>query len=93
MRVIALLVLVIPGFLAVLGIKLMRDMLFQVLHPPFPFLWMQFLSGLLLLVFGIWFISGFVFYRDRKNKKVEIHYETKPAPTGSNDKEQVDSTH
>ncbi|MFB5661989.1 DUF2627 domain-containing protein [Alteribacillus sp. HJP-4] len=72
MRTIALLILVIPGFFAALGIKLMRDMLFQILQPPFPFLWLQFVTGLLLLIFGIWFISGFVLYRDRKNNKTGV---------------------
>ncbi|SDH35943.1 DUF2627 domain-containing protein [Alteribacillus bidgolensis] len=81
MRLIALLILVIPGIMAALGIKLMRDMLFQILQPPFPFLWLQFLTGLLMLVFGIWFISGFVFYRDRKNKKVGIRYQSKTGPS------------
>ncbi|WP_252311731.1 DUF2627 domain-containing protein [Sinobaca sp. H24] len=71
MRFIALLILVIPGFLAAWGIKLMRDMLFQILQPPFPFLWLQFITGLLLLIGGVWFIAGFVLYRDRKNKKQE----------------------
>ncbi|MFZ4452156.1 DUF2627 domain-containing protein [Salibacterium aidingense] len=69
MRIIALLILVIPGFLSALGIKLMRDTLFQILQAPFPFLWLQFLTGGLLLIFGIWFIAGFVLYRDRKNNK------------------------
>ncbi|WP_240378080.1 DUF2627 domain-containing protein [Bacillus piscicola] len=69
MRLIALLILVIPGFMAVVGIKLMRDMLFQVLQPPFPWLWLQFTSGLFMLIFGIWFIAGFVRYRDRKRNK------------------------
>ncbi|RKD72949.1 uncharacterized protein DUF2627 [Sinobaca qinghaiensis] len=72
MRFIALLILVIPGFLAAWGIKLMRDMLFQILQPPFPFLWLQFITGLLLLIGGVWFIAGFVLYRDRKNKKAGV---------------------
>ncbi|MFD2704329.1 DUF2627 domain-containing protein [Salibacterium lacus] len=72
MRIIALLILVIPGFLSVLGIKLMRDTLFQIQQPPFPFLWLQFTAGALLLVFGIWFISGFVLHRDRKRNKPGI---------------------
>ncbi|RSL32001.1 DUF2627 domain-containing protein [Salibacterium salarium] len=69
MRIIALLILVIPGLLSALGIKLMRDTLFQILQSPFPFLWLQFVAGLFMLIFGIWFISGFVLFRDRKNKK------------------------
>ncbi|HEY9578098.1 MAG TPA: DUF2627 domain-containing protein [Pseudobacillus sp.] len=76
-RLLALLVLVIPGFLAGLGIKLMRDMLFGVLQPPFPFLWLQFLVGLVLFVGGLGFVAGFIFYRDRKNNKVQNRFKDK----------------
>lgn len=70
-RIIALLILVIPGFLAGVGIKLMRDMLFGILQPPFPFLWMQFMAGLLLFIGGLGFVAGFIFRRDRKQNKVQ----------------------
>ncbi|KMY54712.1 MULTISPECIES: DUF2627 domain-containing protein [Bacillaceae] len=76
-RLLALLVLVIPGFLAGLGIKLMRDMLFGILQPPFPFLWLQFLVGLVLFVGGLGFVAGFIFYRDRKNNKVQNRFKDK----------------
>ncbi|MEK4028866.1 MULTISPECIES: DUF2627 domain-containing protein [Bacillaceae] len=76
-RLLALLVLVIPGFLAGLGIKLMRDMLFGILQPPFPFLWLQFLIGLVLFVGGLGFVAGFIFYRDRKNNKVQNRFKDK----------------
>ncbi len=69
-RFFALLILVIPGLIAGYGIKLMRDIFFQILHSPFPSLWVQFLSGLIFLILGVGFIAGFVFYRDRKNNKV-----------------------
>lgn len=45
-RIIALILLLIPGILAGYGIKLMRDMLFGILNNPFPYLWLQFISGL-----------------------------------------------
>ncbi|MFE8702542.1 DUF2627 domain-containing protein [Cytobacillus sp. FJAT-54145] len=73
-RIIALLVLLIPGILAAYGIKLMRDMIFTILHPPFPFLWLQFLVGLLLFVLGLAFIAGFIFRRDRRNNKVQARF-------------------
>ncbi|MFK2824309.1 DUF2627 domain-containing protein [Bacillus sp. B190/17] len=76
-RLIALLVLVIPGFLAGLGIKLMRDMLFGILQPPFPFLWLQFLVGLFLFIGGLGFVAGFIFRRDRKNNKVQDKFKRK----------------
>lgn len=69
-RIIALLILVIPGLIAGYGIKLMRDIFFKILHEPFPSLFIQFLSGLVLLVLGVGFIGGFILFRDRKNNKV-----------------------
>jgi hypothetical protein len=69
-RFIALMILVVPGFIAGYGIKLMRDIFFKILHQPFPSLWIQFAAGLLFLILGVGFIAGFVLYRDRKNNKV-----------------------
>lgn len=76
-RIIALLILVIPGFLAALGIKLMRDMTFGILQAPIPKLWMQFLIGLLLFIGGLSFVAGFVFHRDRNKNKVQEKFTTK----------------
>jgi hypothetical protein len=73
-RIIALLILVIPGFCAALGIKLMRDMVFGILQPPFIYLWMQFLTGLVLFAGGLLFVGGFIFYRDRKRNKVQKRF-------------------
>ncbi|MFC5713299.1 DUF2627 domain-containing protein [Thalassorhabdus alkalitolerans] len=77
MRTVALMMLVIPGVIAGLGIKLMRDLFFNILHPPFPFLWVQFLVGLIIFVMGIAFIAGFVLHRDRKNNKVGPRFQKK----------------
>ncbi|MBS4215738.1 MULTISPECIES: DUF2627 domain-containing protein [Neobacillus] len=73
-RIIALIILVIPGFLAAVGIKLMRDMTFGVLQAPFPKLWLQFIVGLLLLLGGLGFVAGFILYRDRKRNKVQARF-------------------
>ncbi|KRG12219.1 membrane protein [Lederbergia galactosidilytica] len=73
-RIVALILLVIPGILAGYGIKLMRDMLFGILQKPFPFLWLQFLSGAILFVAGLGFIAGFVLHRDRKRNKVQNRF-------------------
>ncbi|PLT34768.1 DUF2627 domain-containing protein [Bacillus sp. V5-8f] len=73
-RLLAFLVLFIPGALAAYGIKIMRDMLFGILQFPYPALWMQFLAGLVLCVGGIGFIAGFVLYRDRKENKVQNRF-------------------
>ncbi|MBS4173407.1 DUF2627 domain-containing protein [Bacillus sp. FJAT-49736] len=73
-RLIALLILLIPGALAAYGIKLMRDMLFGILQPPFPYLWLQFLVGFILFIAGLGFVAGFIFYRDRKRNKVQNRF-------------------
>jgi hypothetical protein len=70
-RIVALIILVIPGALAALGIKLMRDMTFGILQAPFPNLILQFLTGLVFFIGGLGFVAGFIFYRDRKRNKVQ----------------------
>lgn len=73
-RFIALAIMVIPGLIAALGIKLMRDMFFAILHPPIPELWMQFVLGLLLFILGLAFIGGFIFRRDNKRNKTQPRF-------------------
>lgn len=65
MRNVALMTLVVPALIAVIGIKLMRDTFFGISN-GFPYLWMQFGVGLVILVLGIAFIAGFFFYREQK---------------------------
>jgi putative Mn2+ efflux pump MntP len=77
MRLIALIIMVIPGIVAVIGIKLIRDMIFGILISPFPSLWIQLIAGIIFIVFGIWFIGGFIFYRDRKRNKVQSKFNNK----------------
>jgi hypothetical protein len=76
-RIIALVILLIPGFLAAYGIKLMRDMTFGILQPPFPSLWLQFLIGLLFCIGGLGFVAGFILHRDRKRNKVQSRFQNK----------------
>ncbi|MBS4209656.1 DUF2627 domain-containing protein [Bacillus sp. FJAT-50079] len=73
-RLIALIILLIPGILAGYGIKLMRDMLFGILLSPFPYLWLQFFAGLLFFIIGLGFIAGFILHRDRKRNKVQKRF-------------------
>ncbi|WP_066060697.1 DUF2627 domain-containing protein [Neobacillus soli] len=73
-RIIALIIVVIPGALAAFGIKLMRDMTFGIYQSPFPYLWLQFLVGLLLFVGGLGFVAGFILHRDRKRSKVQNRF-------------------
>jgi len=68
LKIIALIILVIPGIIAAVGIKLMRDSMFGIVIDPFTYTALQFFIGLLMTVFGIWFIGGYLLYRERKNK-------------------------
>ncbi|WP_017755710.1 DUF2627 domain-containing protein [Calidifontibacillus oryziterrae] len=73
-RFIALMIIVIPGFLAILGFKLMRDTIFGVYQFNIPTLWLQFLIGLVLFMIGLGFVAGFIFHRDRKRNKVQSKF-------------------
>lgn len=66
MRLIALLILVIPGIVAVYGIKLIRDALFGEFHPIFFHMALQGIVGVIFVVGGLAFIGGFILHRDRK---------------------------
>ncbi|GAA0443754.1 DUF2627 domain-containing protein [Lentibacillus halophilus] len=68
-RIIAVLLLVIPGLMSAIGIKLMRDTLFNTFIPVFMNQGIQFVSGLLLFLGGLAFIGGFIIHRDRKKWK------------------------
>lgn len=76
-RIIALLILLIPGFLAAVGIKLMRDMTFGIQQAMFPNLWLQFLIGFIFFVCGLGFVAGFIFHRDRKRNKIQTKFQGK----------------
>ncbi|WP_099158455.1 DUF2627 domain-containing protein [Virgibacillus ndiopensis] len=76
-RIIAALLLFIPGIIAAYGIKLMRDSLFNELIPIFFHIGIQFFIGLVFFVGGIAFIGGFIVHRDRKRqliKKKKYHH-------------------
>ncbi|WP_085523420.1 DUF2627 domain-containing protein [Tuberibacillus sp. Marseille-P3662] len=76
-RLMALIILVFPGILAVYGVKLMRDTLFNLLNVPYPFLWLQFLVGFIVFIVGIAFVAGWILYRDRKRNYVSKRYKNK----------------
>ncbi|MEQ6376501.1 DUF2627 family protein [Bacillaceae bacterium S4-13-58] len=65
-RFFALLIILIPGVLATYGIKLMRDALFGELTPIFVNILIQLIAGLLFFLFGLFFVGGFILYRDKK---------------------------
>ncbi|MFX3674806.1 MAG: DUF2627 domain-containing protein [Paenisporosarcina sp.] len=76
-RFLAFIVLLIPGLMAAGGIKLIRDTVFGKLIEPIPFLWLQFIVGIILLVLGLGFFAGFLLNRDRKNGKVQPKFAKK----------------
>lgn len=76
-RLAAFIVLLIPAIIAGSGIKFMRDTLFGKLISPFPWLWLQFVIGLIFFIFGLWFFAGFLLHRDRKNGRVAPKFQKK----------------
>ncbi|MFC3211676.1 MULTISPECIES: DUF2627 domain-containing protein [Planomicrobium] len=74
-RLIAFIILLIPGVMAAYGIKLMRDSVFNKLLEPYPVLWLQFSLGLLFTVLGIGFFAGFLLNRDRKKGTVSKRFQ------------------
>ncbi len=73
-RLIAFIILFIPGVFAAMGIKFMRDMIFGILQFPFSSLMVQFIVGMFLMVGGVGFIAGFILHRDRKRNKVQKRF-------------------
>jgi TRAP-type C4-dicarboxylate transport system permease small subunit len=72
--IVALLILLIPGFLAVYGWKLMRDTIMNATLNAENINWLLFLLGLFFFVGGLAYVGGFIFYRDRKRKKVQPRF-------------------
>jgi len=70
-KIIALLILVIPIYLAGLGIKWMRDAVFGVLVPELQFIWLQFVIGLILAVAGIAFVGGYILHMEKRTERVQ----------------------
>ncbi|SET60015.1 Protein of unknown function [Salinibacillus kushneri] len=70
-RIVALLILFIPGIFAVIGIKLMRDALFNEVYTIFFHLFFQFIAGFIIFLLGLAFIGGFMVHRDRKRNKIK----------------------
>lgn len=85
-RLIAILLLVIPGLSAAKGFLLMKDALFDYfadmgdvkITPNFA--WGSFVLGAFLFLLGIAFIGGWVFYRDRKRNYLAPRFRPKRPP-------------
>ncbi len=70
-RFIAILILSLPLFVSVLGVKLIRDTLFSILYKPFPNYPVQFVFAIIMFVLGIAFFAGFIYRRDLRRNKVK----------------------
>jgi hypothetical protein len=81
-RIVAVLLLFIPGLISAFGIKLMRDSIFEAFHPIFLHSGIQFTAGLILFVAGILFIGGFVVHRDRKKQLIKTEKRKKTGLDG-----------
>lgn len=86
-RFIAILILVIPGLMAMKGFLLMKDAVFayyslhgdaSVIHPSFELGY--FLLGLVLFLIGMSFLGGWILYRDRKRNYVGPRFKEKRKP-------------
>ena len=86
-RMAAFIVLLIPGLMAAAGIKFMRDTLFSNLIFPFPWLWLQFIVGIVFFLIGFGFFAGFLLHRDRKKGKVADRWQKRPVPSSEERKE------
>ncbi|WP_033828461.1 DUF2627 domain-containing protein [Bacillus andreraoultii] len=69
-RLLALIIILIPGVLSVIGVKLIRDSLFKIIHWPFFQIWQQISVGFLFFLTGLAIIGGFIYHRDKKRNKI-----------------------
>jgi uncharacterized membrane protein len=83
-RLIAILLLVIPGIGAAYGFLLMKDALFlyfadmgnvELQNPDFA--WGKFILGFILFIAGVSFIGGWIFFRDRKRNYLQPRFRPK----------------
>lgn len=69
-RILAIVIMCIPGGLAVYSWKWMRDLLHDYLAGH-PFAWLPFAGCLLLFLVSIAFLGGFIFYHDKKRNRIK----------------------
>lgn len=76
-RLLAILFLVIPGIFSATGILFLKQIWFDYISTPndgYSFPWVHFSCSLLMVISGISFIGGWIFYRDRKHNYVELRF-------------------
>lgn len=80
-RIIAAILLVVPGIAATYGFLAMKDAFFAQFGPEAHMQWGKFVVGLLLFAAGVAFIGGWIFFRDRKRNYVAPRFKAK-RPSG-----------
>src|SRR5699024_12545989 len=75
-RIIAALLLFIPGIIGAAGIKLMRDALSAEFYSIFIHEGIKFVVGLIMFVAGLSFIGGFIYHRDKKHQLTRKYIQT-----------------
>lgn len=88
-RFIAILILVIPGLIAMTGFLMMKDDIFDyfAMHgddtvtPAFA--WLHFSGGLVLFAAGMTFLGGWILTRDRKQGYVGPRFKEKQKAGGT----------
>jgi hypothetical protein len=83
LRFLAVILLVVPGFLATYGFLQIKDALF-IYFSQFgeggaePVMnWIQLVTGIVLFSVGVSFIGGWIFYRDRKRNYLAPRFRAK----------------
>lgn len=69
-RILAILLLAVPGVIGIYGWTVIRDVVFHTFAGQ-SFDWLTFLGGSACLLFALFIIGGFIFHRDRKNKRID----------------------
>lgn len=69
-RIIAIILMCLPGVLAIYGWTTMRDVLFNYTAGQ-PFAVLQFLGALAAFIIGLAIVGGFIFHRDKKRNKIQ----------------------
>ncbi|MCR8642389.1 DUF2627 domain-containing protein [Paenibacillus sp. N1-5-1-14] len=77
-RIIAIILLVVPGIGAAYGFLAMKDAFFAQFEPTIGhILWGKLFIGFVLFLAGVAFIGGWTFFRDRKRNYVAPRFKAK----------------
>ena len=76
-RIIAAILLFVPGVIGAIGIKLMRDALFAEVSAYLVNQNIQFIVGLIMFIAGLTFIGGFIYHRDKKRQLTKKNKQNK----------------